>query len=183
MGLNLITPPTTEPLTLAEVKKDLRIDHSDDDETLNRMISEAREWLERRLQLKLCPQTWDFIIDAFPTTTEIRLPFGPVQSVEQVAYDDPQGIEQIMPPIDYYLDEVSYMVGPEPWLFPTDTWPATIVAINAVRIRFVAGYATGDDVPGPMKSALRLKVRELFDGDDTTGQVDKLLVNYNIMCA
>lgn len=178
MGIRLIEPPTESALSLIQIKQDLRVDHNDDDAILSRTIQEATEWLERRLGVKLMPQTWEFIIDEFPTD-EIRLPFGPVQSIVQVAYDHAEtAIENILPSSEYTLDDVSYRVVPEPWLFPTTAWPATFEAINSVRIQFIAGHATADLVPGPMKSALRLKVRELYDGDDTTAQVDRLLWNH-----
>lgn len=185
MGLRLITPPTQEPLTLAQVKKDLRVDHNDDDETLNRVITEAREWIERRLGQKMLTQTWDFIIDQFPAN-EIRLPFGPVQSILQVGYINPSdGLENILPSSDYFVDDVSYQVQPEPWLFPMQGigWPVTMNTVNAVRVQFVCGYTDANKIPGPFKSSLRLKVRELYDGDDTTEQVEKLLFNFETLFA
>src|SRR5262245_7291392 len=136
MGYRLITPPVLEPLTLAEIKADLRIDHSNDDATITRNMAEAREWLERRLQTKMLTQTWEYIFDAFPSDhVEVKLPFGPVQEIVQIAYDDALGVEQIMLPDDYYLDDVSYEVNHRPWVFPTVAWPTTLDAINAVRVR------------------------------------------------
>lgn len=184
MGYRLITPPLLEPLTLAELKSDMRIDHSNDDATLTRTLAEGREWIERRLQTKLLTQTWEYIFDAFPAThVEIRLPFGPVQDIEQIAYDDAEGLEQIMDPGDYYLDAVSYNVNHQPWVFPTTGWPTTLEAINAVRVRFIAGYETAAEVPPTIRAALRLKVRELFDGDDTISQVNNMLMNYDLLLA
>jgi uncharacterized phiE125 gp8 family phage protein len=182
MGYKLIAAPTIEPISLTEIKRDLRIDHADADDSLTRMMAEAREFLETRLQSKFLTQTWEFIIDAFPIA-EIRLPFGPVQSIVSVKYDDTVGIEQTIAATDYYLDDVSFRVAPEPWLFPTEAWPATLDAINAVRIQFVCGYTAGNLVPGPIRSAFRLKVRELYDGDDTRAQVDAITGNVQIMVA
>lgn len=180
MGYRIITPPTVEPISLAEIKQDLRIDHPDSDESLTRMMAEAREWLETRLQFKLLTQTWEFVIDSFPVA-EIRLPFGPVQTIASVKYDDADGLEQTIDPADYFLDNASFRVIPEPWLFPALSWPVTLDAVNAVRIRFVAGYATPALVPGPAKSAFRLKVRELYDGDDTRAQVDAVTGNLQVI--
>jgi uncharacterized phiE125 gp8 family phage protein len=182
MGYRLITPPVLEPLTLAEIKADMRIDHASDDATLTRNMAEAREWIERRLQTKLLTQTWEYIFDAFPTN-EIRLPFGPVQSIVQIAYDDGLGVEQILSEGDYYLDDASYQVNHQPWVFPTAGWPVTLDAINAVRIRFVAGYVTAAEVAPSVRAAFRLKVRELFDGDDTAMQVNNMLMNYDLLLA
>lgn len=182
MGYRLITPPTLEPLTLAELKADLRIDHANDDATLTRTLQEAREWIERRLQTKMLTQTWEYIFDAFPVN-EIRLPFGPVQEITQIAYDDLEGLEQIIPDTDYYLDAVSYSVNHQPWVFPIVAWPATLSAVNAARVQFIAGYATAAEVPPTLRAAVRLKVRELFDGDDTAAQVNNMLTNYDLLLA
>lgn len=182
MGYKLIQGPTLEPISLDEIKRDLRVDHDDDNDSLIRMMAEARQFLEIRLQSKFLTQTWEFIIDAFPTN-EIRLPFGPVQSVVSLNYDDEIGIEQTFPPAEYYLDNVSFRVAPEPWVFPVTGWPATLNAVNAVRIRFVCGYDAADKVPGPIRAAFRLKVRELYDGDDTRMQVDAMTGNVQIMVA
>lgn len=47
------TPPSAEPLTLAEVKAHLRLDGSDEDALLASLISTAREHLERETGLCL----------------------------------------------------------------------------------------------------------------------------------
>lgn len=176
MGYKLITAPTLEPISLDEIKRDLRIDHADDDDTLRRMMVEARQFVETRLELKLLTQTWDYIIDAFPTN-EIRLPFGPVQTITQLAYDDESGMQQTLPPTEYYLDNASKLVVPEPWIFPTAGWPVTLDAVNAVRIRFVCGYESAELVPGEMRAAFRYKMRELYDGDDTRELLDTVTWN------
>jgi uncharacterized phiE125 gp8 family phage protein len=182
MGYKLITGPVLEPISLEEIKRDLRIVHVDADDSLTRMMAEARQFLETRLQSRFLTQTWEFVIDAFPVA-EIRLPFGPVQSIVSVKYDDGVGIEQTIPPANYYLDNASFRVAPEPWLFPTEAWPATLAAVNAVRIQFICGYTAAALVPGPIRAAFRLKVRELYDGDDTRAQVDTMTGNVQIMVA
>lgn len=182
MGYKLITAPTLEPISLDQIKRDLRVDHTDDDDSLQRMMVEARQWLETRLQSRFLTQTWEFIIDAFPTD-EIRLPFGPVQSIASLNYDDTGGMQQTLPASEYYLDNASFRVAPEPWIFPTAAWPATLDAVNSVRIQFVCGYPSADLVPGSIKAAFRLKVRELYDGDDTRAQVDAMTFNVQPLIA
>lgn len=182
MGYRLITAPTVQPLTLAQLKADLRIDHANDDASIQRMMVEAQEWLERRLQLKLTPQTWEYTFDAFPVN-EVALPFGPVQSIVSVKYFDTAGDDQTMASADYFVDAVSYSVRPKPWLLPVVGWPATIDAVNAVRVTYVAGYVDAAAVPPSIVTAFRLKVREIFDGDDTSAQVNNMLMNYDWLLA
>jgi len=181
-GYRLVTAPTAQPLTLAEIKADLRIDHNNDDATLQRTMVEAQEWLERRLQLRLMTQTWQLTVDTFPAA-EMNLPFGPVQSVTSVKYDDPDGAEQTLAADQYILDQASYRVLPQPWLIPVGTWPSTSGKINSVRIEFVAGYQDAAHVPPSIVSAFRLKVRGLFDGEDTEAEIDCALENYDLVTA
>jgi uncharacterized phiE125 gp8 family phage protein len=157
MGLKLITPPTVEPVTAAEAKAFLPALAGTPDATVDLWITAARETFDGWngiLGRALITQTWELQVDAFPLSipwgvdqplssaaTEIRIPLVPVQSVSQVAYDDVDGIQQIIDPADYYLDSTS-----EPaWLFPVADvpWPTAMTAANAVRVRFVAGYGTG----------------------------------------
>lgn len=179
MGIRQIVPPdAVEPVSVDEVKGALRVDHTDDDALLAAYTTSAREWLEARIQSKLALATYEFSIDSFPTA-EIRLPFGPVQSVTSIKYDDELGDEQTVDPATYQLDNVSS----DPWVFSAATWPVALDAFNAVRIRFVAGYADPALMPAAVRAALFLKVKELYDGEDTSASVHNLLTNYYRMVA
>src|SRR5215207_4394029 len=138
MGLRVIAPPELEPLTLAQAKADLRVDHSDDDDKITRYIAAARFWVERLTERKVALQTLEFVFDAFPVS-EIKLPRAPVQEIVSVNYDNEAGGEQTVSPDDYWLDNADESRA---WLFPETTWPATLDAVSTVRIQFKAGYAT-----------------------------------------
>lgn len=177
MELRVLTQPTVEPVTLVDIKKDLRIDHTDDDAQLARYISSAREFIETRIQSKIAEQTLEYSIDEFPAFG-ISLPVGPVQSVTSLVYDDADLVEQTVDTADYYLQSVLR----QPRIFPTGAWPTAVGRIGAVRIQYVAGLTPGD-VPLPIKSALRLKVQELYDGEDRSRAINDLLTNYYTMVA
>lgn len=178
MGLRLVTPPTTEPVTLADVKAALRVDFTDDDALIAGFLSSAREWVERSIQSKLALQTWELVSDGFPTA-EIILPFGPVQSITSIKYNDEGDVEQTLASDSYSLDNVNVY----PSVIPADQWPSTIDTFDAVRVRFVVGYSDGTLVPSPIRSAIILKVKELYDGEDSGDVVHNLLVNYYQMVA
>jgi len=182
MGLRLITPPAAEPLSVSEVKANQHIDHADDDVLLGKLITDARQWVEDRTQQKLMTQTWELVIDYFPEH-EVRIPVRPVQTITSIKYDDSAGAEQTIDGNDYYLDNVG---GDEAWLFTNgDTaWPTDLIdAVNAVRIRFVAGYASADLVPGSIKRAIHLKVRDYYEGTDSSQAVYDLLTNQLLLVA
>ena len=166
--LRLITPPAAEPLTLTEVKAHLGITGTEQDAALALYLTAVRETTEKVLSRAFMPQVWEQVIDAFPTE-EIQLPKVPVRSIVEVTYDDELGDEQVLAANQYYLDNIS-----EPsWIFPTsDEWGsvATLDAVNAVRVQFVAGYADLEDeeavaqaaVPAPIKQALLLMLGHTY---------------------
>lgn len=90
LSYSVTVPPAVEPLTLAEVKLDRRVDHDLDDALLDGLIQAAREYCERYLGLSLITQTREAVMAAYPVDSPYAsdlLPYGPVQSVESVAGD------------------------------------------------------------------------------------------------
>jgi uncharacterized phiE125 gp8 family phage protein len=178
MALKLVTAPAVEPISLAEAKAHLRVDHADDDATIDFLIAVARSHLDAVsgwMGRALINQTWDMVVDAFPTVAAscwcgtatpttgvaaIRLPWPPLQSVTSVKYYDSAGVQQTMPATDYAVDTYS-----EPgWIIPATGWPTTQATANAVTIRFVAGYgANALTVPAPIRHAVLLLVGHYYE--------------------
>jgi len=173
MYTKLIEPPDTEPVSLADAKKNLRVDHIDDDDMIARKIKEAREWVERRTQQKIAESIWELGLDGFPSS-DITLTICPVQSIASIKYDDTNGVEQTMPPANY-----SYSEG---IISPVDGWP-TSGGTNSVRIQVVTGYEDNALIPNPVIASIHLVIKELYDGDDTSDAVHRLLTNQYTMVA
>lgn len=166
MALKRIVAPTLYPLTLAEAKAHLRVDHDDEDTLIQALIVSATEYVDGPngfLGRALIDQTWDLVLDKFPTN-EVKIPMPPLIEVVQVAYDDPDGNPQIFDPGSYTVDDAS-----EPgWILPDGNWPNTFNGINSVRVRFRAGYVDTSEspplgeVPGDIKAALLLTIGSLY---------------------
>lgn len=161
-SLRLITPPASLPVTLAEAKSYLRVDHDAEDAGIAAMLAAAVNLLDGRTGILgrcLEPATWELLLDAFPAAAEIRLPLGPVASVTSVAFTDPAGGEGTVDPGSFTLDNAEGFGG---WIVPVSgfAWPATMDTINAVRVRYVAGTGT----PEGVKQAILAMVAERFDG-------------------
>ena len=167
MATRLITAPAAEPLSLEEAKAHLRVDHTTDDSLIAIFLQAARQDCEEWTQRAFITQTWEVVIDEFPEN-EILIPRPPLQSVTSVKYDDGAGVEVTLSATEYTVDTAS-----EPgWIVPTlSGWPATFDGINAVRVQYVAGYATSgnspdnlaDNVPGPIKAAILLRLGQLYE--------------------
>lgn len=166
MRMTLITPPAGEPLTLADAKLHLRVDGTHEDALISSMIRTARQKLDGRdgfLGRALMLQTWEMSLDAFPAR-EIKIPLVPLNAIVSVIYIDRDGIEQTVDAQNYEADTSV----DEGWIVPVRGfhWPVTMHTINAVRIRFIAGYGGAEDVPEPIRHAIRMHTAHLYDGRD-----------------
>lgn len=164
MSLALFTAPGTEPVTLIEAKAHLRVDSADDDTLINALIAAARQHIDGRdgwLGRALMTQTWDYTLDAFPSDDFIGLPLAPVQSITSIAYTDTDGASQTFSSGDYALG-ADLDWSPRVNLGYGKSWPSTRDIPDAVTVRFVAGYSTAADVPGPIKAALLMIIAHLY---------------------
>jgi uncharacterized phiE125 gp8 family phage protein len=131
-------PPSAEPVTLDEAKAQLRQNVDDDDAAIIRRIRAAREWAETIVGRAIPAQTFELAFDAFPCQ-RLRLPRPPLVRVDWLKYVDTAGATQT-------LDAAKYQVSTsrEPGeIVPAygDTWPTTRAQLDALTVRFVAGWA------------------------------------------
>lgn len=156
MAIKRITQPSSEPVTLADVKAQLSIQTSDTevDAIITRRITEARQVVETISGRSIMPCQWEVVLDRFPD--EIELYYPPTTSIVSIKYIDTNQAEQTINPSDYALDSDSNIN----WVLPAygSAWPTTLDTINAVRVRYQAGYADAASVPGPIKEAIMLIV-------------------------
>lgn len=177
MSLSLIVPPAVEPVSLAEVRLQCRIDadNTAEDSLLAVYIKAARTMAEHELQRALIDQTWERRLDAFPQA-EISLGQAMARSITSVHYVDATGTLQTLDASTYTLDATT---APG-WLLPADgaSWPATSDVVNAVRVRFVAGYgASSAAVPDNIRAWILLTTATLYkqrESIDLSGRATSL---------
>lgn len=178
MPLTLITPPSTEPVTLAEAKLFCRVDDdlTKDDGLISALIVAARDQAEHILGRALMAQTWERTLDAFPHDGDIELGYPPVQSVESVTYVDPAGAEQTLSSGSYLLDSAT-IPG---WVIlgNDEEWPETMVTANAVRVRFISGYASAAEVPESIKTWIKLHVGEWYANRELASDKQRTELSY-----
>lgn len=152
--------PTVEPLSLAEAKQHLRLEHSDDDSSVRRMIAAARSWGENFTRRAFITQTWALYLDRLPAV--IELPHPPVQSVSSVQYVDDNGDTQTLSTALYDVDIDAELAR----VYPAygETWPSVRFHPKSVTVTYVAGYGDDeDDVPEDIKSGLLLHLSRLYE--------------------
>lgn len=168
MALTLITGPTTEPITVDELKEHLRIDGDDDDAYILSCIKAARVWFEGQTKRGIITQTWDYSIDFdWPWKHGQRwidLPLNPVASVTSITYVN-EAASSPLPTLaaaDY--DVVARQHGS--YIVPAYnvTWAAVRAVPNAVIVRFVVGEATA---PDDVKMALMVLAGHYYENRET----------------
>ncbi len=159
-GIAVTTPPAVEPVSRVEAKNNLRVDFTDDDDLIDRIITAAREWVEGRTGRQLITATLEYRVDRFGS--QIALPRPPLQSVTSIKYIDTAGDEQTLATTEYEATETR-----EPALIiPAygKTWPATANHPEAVRVVYDAGYGdSAGDVPKAIRQAILLMVSHYYE--------------------
>jgi uncharacterized phiE125 gp8 family phage protein len=168
--------PAALPVTLAEVKAQVRYFESDEDALLVGLIRAAMEYVENYTGLALITQTWSQTFPSFPqsyagmaiTTNTIQTPLKlsrrPLQTVLSVTYLDSGGVSQ---PLDTTVYRVSGAAQPyHPAMLSLNTgqsWPTTYVATEAVTVSYRAGFGdTHNDVPELIRQAIAMTVATWF---------------------
>ena len=162
MALSLVTAPAVEPLTLADAKGHLRVDVADEDGLIDDLIRAAREYVESFTHRALITQTWDDKRDGFPCWfAPIDLPKPPTSSVTSISYIDTNGTTQTWSSSLYTTDLPAGPLALMARVTPVyqQIYPVTRDIVNAVAVRFVAGYgADGDSVPASIRAAMKILI-------------------------
>lgn len=202
IALKLLTPPTTEPVSLSDAKAHLRVDGSDEDTLISMYIKAGREWCERYTGRVFMTQTWKMFLDHWPYSPNpeapywegtregaidelfsskryIEIPRGPLISVTHLKAYDTSNSATTMDSSGYYVDTVS--TPGRIVLNSGAAWPGvTLRPAQGVEIQFVAGYgAVETDVPQGIRMAVMLMAAHFYENREPVaiGTISKELEN------
>lgn len=171
MILQLVTPASSYPITLDELKAHLYLDTSDDDSRLTSLIAAATDYIESYTNRAYVQQTWKMVLPGFPASchwpyfavpqyprdhhhpSAIELPRPPLVSITNIKYYDypTNTLQTLNPSTDYRVVTGFSDAG---WVEPVDSWPGTFCRMDAVQIQFVAGYSSAP--PELLKHAVKI---------------------------
>jgi len=184
-GLQLVSPPATEPLSVdGDVRPWLRLEVSDDDTLLAGLVTSAREYVERAAGLQLMPATWLLTSDRFPrySSSAVWQQYSdglwdqriPQTELSGRWWPDKAAIRLPRPPLQSvtsitYVDGTGAQVTLAPANYLVDTarmpgritpsygniWPIIRQQLNAVQVTFVAGFSPLGTAPYPLPWALK----------------------------
>lgn len=145
------------PLSVAEAKRQLRIEPEDIDEDVHiaDLCAAAHRKIERELGLPILRQTRETHLTGFPRGP-IWLGGGDGLTIDEIRYLDGNGNEQILGAENYKLNAVGRVA--EVYPAPSFSWPSTQCTPGAVIIVWQAGWATTHDVPEDLIHAMKLLV-------------------------
>ena len=155
----LVGEPGTEPVSLADAKSHLRIDHERDDALVAGLIAAARRHVEHETGTALIEQLWRRYLDDWPLGRTVHLRPHPVRRLIGVTLYDEGGDPHPMPGDWMRLDTVSRPAR----LHVSDAVPPG-AAMNGIEIEFAAGMGETDaDVPDGLKRAVLLLVAHWYE--------------------
>ncbi len=163
-SVRLVTPPAEEPLSLAEAKQHLRVEHSADDSYLAGLIAAAREATEREARQRWVSQTIEIAFSHWPDCGVIELPVSPVAAVTGIEYTDVAGDDQSLGSSAWqtWLAHLPPLVAPA----AGTSWPTIRCgALAPIRITVTAGFSGAAEVPPLAKQAIRLALGFWYDGN------------------
>lgn len=167
MALVEVTAATQEPVTIAEVKDHLVIDHSDDDSYLATLIAAVVQYLGEVQDRTFVTTTFDLKLDRFPTGGGVvEMPRAPLVSVTSVKYQDTDDVETTLAASVYTVDSSSTPGRLQPAF--DESWPSTRGHVHDVTIRFEAGYGDPGDVPRSHRHEILMRVSDLYENREAS---------------
>jgi uncharacterized phiE125 gp8 family phage protein len=162
----VVTSPAIEPVQLTDVKAHLVLSGELDDGYLTALISAVRTHVETVTRRALITQTLEYVSDVF--CSEIVLS-TPALSITSIWYTDTTGVDTLLVASKYQAD----IYSGTPRIRPThgNYWPVTYPEMNAVRVRYQAGYGpAATDVPSPIRHAMMMMIAHLYAHRESVAQ-------------
>ena len=159
----LKTAPVIYPVSLNDVKRNLRIptDESDldRDDLLQDLIYDAIQASQNATGRQYCRATYTAYLDEYPEGNEIELTLGPVAAITSVKYYAEDATElTTVDSAKYQLDN-SELTARLKFL---ESFSPDSERFNAIEIEFTTGWATPAEVPADLKQAVILRSCESY---------------------
>ena len=159
MKYTIVTPASSLPVSVSEMKLHLRVEtYSEHDELIESYIKAAVKSFEQKANICLMEQTWTLYLPGSEFGDTIYFYKYPVKSVSSVKYYDDDNTLQTM-------DSGNYTVvnSLRPAEIIIDDVPSVYDRSDAVQITFVGGFTT---VPDDIILALKERVYKVYNNPD-----------------
>ncbi len=168
MSFELVEPPAVEPITLAEAKAYLRVDHAAEDALIGDLIAAARGLIEHALGRALITQRLIERLDCWGERLRpgcFLLARPNVQDVHSIKTYDGNGDPHTFDAAHWSLDAAS--LPSRILLKGGAVFPAPGPTRNGIEIDFTAGFGdAAEDVPAPIRSAILAILADRYERRD-----------------
>jgi uncharacterized phiE125 gp8 family phage protein len=159
MSAILLTAPAVEPLSLAEAKAFLRVEHNDDDDVIEALVSASRIHIETQTRRALITQAWRLAFDAWPESGRMPVVPGPLQDLTAARVYDFGNAAHAVDVQNFVAD-----VGGSALAFATWAVPAPGRIAAGIELDVTVGYGdAATDVPEPLRQAVRLLTAHWYE--------------------
>jgi uncharacterized phiE125 gp8 family phage protein len=159
----LLSPPASEPISLAEAKQYLRVEHEADDELIAALIAAARNAVELSTRRVLMAQRWRVTLHCWPRAGRIVSPVNPLRSLVAARVRGEGEASTALDPAPFTLDTVSV---PGLIMFERARVQEPGRVLAGIEFDIEAGYGTAVDVPAPLVQAIRLLLAQSYEQRD-----------------
>lgn len=166
----VVVPPAVEPITLNQAKEQcgLLSIETHADALLQQLVKSARAHVEKICNAVWAPQTIESTCDRFGDL--IRLPLGPISSVEHIKYVDPMGATQTLS-VDIF-DVRKDGLEPSIALKHGQSWPR-VQPGSRISLRGIFG----GDVPDDVRQAILMIVAHWYLNREAIMRKDDAALN------
>lgn len=159
MAIFKTVSPVIEPVTIAELKTYLRLEHEGENDLLSSLIRAAREEIEVSCGIALIRQNWRLTLDDMPRSGRVPLRRHPVSEITSITLFGPDGEASALNPTAYKLER-----SRRPEIVQFISIPSMIAMTNGMEIDFTAGFGeSAVDVPDLLKRAIILLAAHWFE--------------------
>lgn len=159
INVSTVSNPSVEPVDTSAAKSYMRVDHGTDDTIISGLITGERQTVEDFCHRAMITQTKLYRADSI--TSDVRLPYGPVQSITSVATIDSAGSTSDVDASDYYQagDRIHFTAS-----------PVEERSALGFEIKYKTGYSDASTgVPDALKTAVKEQVQAVYDGSAGEG--------------
>jgi uncharacterized phiE125 gp8 family phage protein len=173
MYYDLVTAPTSEPVSIAEAKEHLLIesDNTDFDSYIAVLIKAARKFIEKRTGY-IVNSVFALYLDEWPSDDFVYINRKPVSAITKVEYLPPSGTSFTE------LSTLAYNASGKhnPPVVYLREKPGLADSVNAVKITFSAGHDVAkstDPVPEYIIQAIKILMRQMYENrqEEVTGTI------------
>jgi len=159
MPTTVLTPPATLPVTLAQIKTHLRLDHSQDDDYLLELANAATDHVEHVTRHVFIVRTVREYFELRRGQAQIELMLYPLVEIEQITGYDRDGNAAILPSQHYSL-----IPGSNPAGLKFNAEFDESLAANGLEVEYRCGHGeSGLDVPSGIIRALLILVGHWYE--------------------